>query len=115
MKTDKVFIKSLKEVKFLLDKMDFTQTGFERKGYAVFTEYSKKDTKVKFMCGPSDWDVEMIIVTPERSYAFKDLLQIPVVDKWVKRNKFSVDNKNQIKAELHYLIKLLEFALPVLE
>ncbi len=54
MKSDEVFVKSLDEYKSLLNKMGFVRTHFERKGYAVFTEYSKEDTKVKFMCGPSD-------------------------------------------------------------
>ena len=95
--------------------MGFVRTHFERKGYAVFTEYNKENTKVEFMCGPSDWHVEMIIVTPKQRYAFKDLLQIPIVDEWVKRNKFSEGNENYIKAEVRYFINLLEFVLPILK
>ena len=65
------------------------QSHFERKGYAVFIEYQKQDIKVKFICGPSDWHVYMTIVTPKQRYEFRGLLQIPIVDEWVKRNKFS--------------------------
>jgi hypothetical protein len=113
-KSEEGFIKSLEEVKPLLDQMGFIQTHFEEKGLAVFTEYAKQDTKVEFMCGPPEWHVEMIITTPRRSYAFKDLLQIPLVDEWFKSNKFSEDNEYNINAELRYFINLLEFALPVL-
>ena len=115
-KSDDVFVESLDEYKSLLNKMGFARTHFERKGYAVFTEYTKEDTKVEFMCGPSDWHVEMIIVASGQHYAFKELLQIPVVSEWIKRNKFSEGNESYpIKAEVRYFINLLEFVLPILE
>ncbi len=113
--SDEEFIKALKEDEFLLNRIGFVQSHFERKGYAVFTEYQKQDIRVKFMCGPSDWHVDMIIVTPKQRYAFGDLLQIPVVDEWVKRNKFSGGNEHNIKAEVDYFVNLLEFVLPILK
>ena len=113
--SDDSFVTSLKKAEYLLNRIGFTQSHFERKGYAVFTEYRKQNTKVKFMCGPSEWHVEMIIITPKGYFAFKDLLQMHAIAEWVKRNKFLQDDENYIKSEILYFINLLKFALPFLE
>lgn len=115
MKSEESFLTSLEEVEHKLNKMGFIQSHFERKGYAIFTDYKRQDTTVKFMRGPSEWHVEMFIITPKRRYRLNDLLIISVVAEWVKENKFSQGDGNYIKSELFWFVNLLEFVLPFLK
>jgi hypothetical protein len=75
------FLDAIIEVEALLSIMLFRKKSFQEKGFAYFIEYKRNETIVLFLFGPSDWDVEMIINTPKKKYAFKDLLQILEISK----------------------------------
>lgn len=115
MASDELFVKSLQEAEYLLNRIGFIQSHFERQGYAVFVDFNKQTTTVTFMFGPPEWHVEMIILTPKQRYAFKDVLQMPIIAEWVNENNFSQEDENYIKSEILWFIKLLKFALPFLE
>jgi hypothetical protein len=57
----------------------------------------------------------MIIYTSSKKYAFKDLMEIPSVYKWVNDNRYTDGNKKSIKRELLWFIGLQEIFLPSVE
>jgi hypothetical protein len=66
------------------------------------------------MFGPSDWDVEILIIG-SRKYAFKDLLQISSIHHSASSNRYEQRSKRIIKDEVIWFFKLLQFALPKIE
>ena len=109
------FIESVKEASSLLTEMKFAHHSTIRKGYSTYIDYKRKGTMITFMFGPSDWDVEILIIIGARKYAFKDLLQIPSIHHWVSSNRYEQRSKRIIKDEVIWFIKLLQFALPKIE
>ncbi len=108
------FLEGIKEAENILLLLHFYPYSFEEKG-AYFFKYKKRDTIVEFFFGPSDWDVEMIIFTVKGKFAFKDLLQIPAIAKWVQDNRYAHQNGRNIKYEILWFIELLKFSLPLIE
>ncbi len=109
------FLTAIEEVEKILFLMDFHAYSFEEKGPAYFIKYKRGETIVEFLFGPSDWDVEMIIFTVKGKFAFRDLLQIPLVAKWVNENRYKQENGRDLKNELLWAIKLLKFSLQIIE
>ena len=114
-KLTEAFLNGLIEIEPILSLMFFKKKSFEEKGYAYFVEYSKKETIVSFLFGPSNWDVEMIVSTSKKKYAFKDLLQIQEILKWVNENRYKQIGERDIKKELMWFVELLKFSLPFIE
>lgn len=98
-----------------LESLGFAQHDFEHKGYASYVYYKRRDTVVEFIYGPSDWDVEMLITTPTRKLALKDLLQIPAIADWFANNRYKSANGRNAADELHWFVELLKFSLPIVE
>ena len=109
------FLEGLKEVEKHLLVLGFKPFSFNKMGYAYFVKYQKGKTTVKFLFGPSDWDVEMIIYTSKGEFAFKELLGIPVIAKWVNDNMSKPENERNVKNELQWFVGLLKFSLPIVE
>lgn len=110
------FLQGLKEVEPILLTMLFKRHSFLEKGFAYFVEYRKENnTIVDFIFGPSDWDVEMIVYTSKGKFAFKDLLQIPVIAKWVNANRYKQHDVRNMENELFWFVELLKFSLPEIE
>jgi len=109
------FLNGLIEIELILSLMLFKKKSFQEKGFAYFVEYKKNETIVSFLFGPSDWDVEMIVNTYKRKYAFKDLLQIQEILKWVNENRYKQIGERDIKNELFWFVELLKFSLPFIE
>ena len=101
------FLEGIQEIeKNFLDFM-FLPFSFEKKGFAYYIQHKRGKTTVEFLFGPSDWDVEIIIFTSKGKFAFKDLLQIPVIAKWVNDNIFKQENGRNVKKELQWCLELL--------
>lgn len=111
----KEFLAGIEEIEKELALLHFQPYSFEEKGFAYFIKYRREETFVQFLFGPPDWDVEMIVFASGKTFAFKDLLQIPSVAKWVSENKYTQDNGRSVKNELFWAIKLLKFSLPIIE
>ena len=94
--------------------MSFYQYSFEKKGYAYFIAYRSSEQQIEFLFGPSDWDVEMILTTKKGKFAFKDLLKISSVAKWVEDNRYLQKDARNVKNELLWFIELLKVTLPIL-
>ena len=87
-----IFLESIEEIEKLLIDFQFKSKPFDKSGLALFVAYEKGNTLVEFLFGPSDWDVEMIIITSKGRFAFRDLLEIPSILKWVKDNRYRQEN-----------------------
>jgi len=95
--------------------MQFERDSFIEKGFAYFAKYKKGDCIVEFLFGPAEYQVEMIIYTSNGKFAFKDLLQIPVINEWVNSNRYKQRNGRNVKDELFWFIELLKYSLPIVE
>lgn len=110
------FLEAINEIEILLFALYFRRYSFFEKGLAFFIEYRKEnDTKVEFLFGPSNWDVEMIIYTSKGKFSFKDLLSIPEINSWVDTNRYIQGNGRNIKNELEWFVSLLKISLPYVE
>lgn len=116
--TDKLteeFLQALKEVEKLLLMLLFKPYSFDKKGFAYFVQYKRGNSIVKFLYGPPEYEVEMIIYTSKGIFEFKDLLQVPAIASWVDNNKYLVGNANDIRSEMLWFVELLKFSLPKIE
>ena len=110
------FLKALNESEVMLFILFFKKYSFFEKGLACYIEYGKENnTRVEFLFGPSDWNIEMIIYTSKGRFAFKDLLNIPEIKKWVNDNRYKQEDRRNMKNELLWLIELLKISLPMVE
>ncbi len=111
------FLISIKEIEPLLLKLEFHPHSYFEKGLAYYIEYKSKisSTIIEFLFGPSDWNVEMIIYSTKGKFAFKDLLNVSEINKWVYDNIYNEENGRNIKNELLWSIELLKVALPYIE
>jgi hypothetical protein len=108
------FIKIMNDMEKVLADIGLSHLSTEKKG-ATFIEYQgTDDTRVTFMFGPSDWDVEMIIKRNGIKYAFKDLLQIPSIAQWTKDNRYIQETRDRsIADEVGWAVKLLKFVFEI--
>jgi hypothetical protein len=110
------YLQTLKEIEPSLVAMGFRSDFINEKGFAYFAGYEKKnDTRVEFLFGPSDWDIEMIIYTSKGKFAFKDLLEIIAIRKWVSDNRYKQAQGRDVKKELFWFLDLLKVSLPLVE
>jgi hypothetical protein len=110
------FLQALKEMQETLLTMLFKGHTFHEKGLSYYIEFRKENnTRVDFMFGPSDWNIEMIIYTSKGKFAFRDLLEIPTIQKWVNDNRYIQENGRNLKNELLWFVELLKVSLPLLE
>jgi hypothetical protein len=109
--TQESFIKSINEAEPILTDIGLSHILTEKKGYATFVDYKGTDTLVSFMCGPSDWNVEILLEKNHRKYAFKDLLQIPSIAQWTIKNKLRQVTNDRLKDEVFWFVDLIKFVL----
>lgn len=109
------FLAGIKEIEDVLSLLQFFPYSFEEKGPAYFIKYKRRNTIVEFLFGPYDWDVEMIIYTDKGKFAFRDLLKIAVIKKWVNDNRYSNQNGRNLKKELLWFVELLKVSSPLVE
>lgn len=110
------FLKALNEIEIVLLTLLFKRHSFLEKGLAYYIEYRKENnTRVEFLFGPSDWDIEMTIYTSKDKFAFKDLLSIPKINRWVSDNRYKQGNGRNVKNELLWFVELLKVSLPLVE
>lgn len=110
------FLKALNEIEIVLLTLLFKRHSFFEKGLAYYIEYRKENnTRVEFLFGPSDWHIEMAIYTSKGKFSFKDLLNIPEVNRWVNDNRYKQENGRNVKNELLWFVELLKVSLPIVE
>lgn len=110
------FLQALKEAEVVLLRLLFKKHSFFEKGLAYYIEFRKENsTRVEFLFGPSEWNIEMIIYTSKGKFAFKDLLNISEVNRWANDNRYKQENGRSIKNELFWFIELLKVSLPMVE
>lgn len=115
-KLETEFLKALDEIEMVLSSILFKRHSFFEKGVAYYIEYRKQNnTRVEFLFGPSDWDIEMIIYTSKGKFTFKDLLSIQEINKWVNDNRYKQENGRNLKNELLWFVELLKWSLQYLE
>ena len=91
------FLQAINEMDVLLPSLLFKKNSFLEKGLAYYVEYRRENnTRVKFLFGPSDWDIEMIIYTSKGKFEFKDLLNIAEVNRWVNVNRYKQEGGGRI-------------------
>ena len=104
------FIESTKKVQTRLAEIGFIYQSTINKGYATYIDFILADkSQLTFMYGPSDWNVEILLNTKKKSYAFKDLMEIPSVAHWVKANQFKSRTNNRVRDELDWFVELITF------
>lgn len=115
-KSKEEFLKALSEIDVVLHTLLFQRNSLFEKGAAYYIEYLKENnTRVEFLFGPSDWDVEMIIYTSKGKFAFKDLLSISEINRWVGNNRYKQEYGRNVKNELFWYVDLLKVSLPWVE
>jgi hypothetical protein len=115
-KLRKEFLEALDDAETMLNKLLFKKHCISQKGLAYFIEYRKEnDTRVKFLFGPADWDIEMIIYTSIGKFSFKDLLGFPAIKMWVNDNGYRQHSDRNLRSELFWFVELLKISLPIIE
>lgn len=110
------FLEALNEIEIVLLTLFFKRHSFFEKGLAYYVDYIKlNNTRVEFLFGPSDWAIEMIIYTAKGKFAFKDLLSISEINRWVNDNRYKQGNGRNVKNELFWYVELLKVCLPYVE
>ncbi len=110
------FLKGINEIEIVLISLLFKRHSFFEKGLAYYIEYRKENnTRVEFLFGPSDWDIEMIIYGSKGKFTFKDLLNIPEINRWVNDNRYKQENGRNVKNELLWFVDFLKVSLPYVE
>ncbi len=109
------FLQSVKEIQFILLEIGFIEYSFIEKGYAYYVQFKRDNTIVKFIFGPSDYQIEMIIYTSKGKFAFRDLLKITAISEWVNNYRYIQGNERNIREEMMWFIELLKFSLPIVE
>ena len=109
------FLEGIEDVKKLLLFIRFQPLLFDKKGLAYFVKFQREKTIIEFLFGPSDWDIEMIIYIGNRKFAFKDLLEIFAIAKWVDDHRCKQAMGRNIKKELLWFVELLKVSLPLIE
>jgi hypothetical protein len=110
------FLEAINDIEIVLLSLLFKRHSFFEKGLAYFIEYRReKNTRVEFLFGPSDWAIEMIIYTSKGKFAFKDLLSISEINRWVNENRYKQENGRNVKNELLWYVDLLKVSLPYVE
>jgi hypothetical protein len=110
------FIEAINKIEFVLIALLFKRHSFFEKGLSYFIEYIKENnTRVEFLFGPSNWDIEMIIYSSKGKFAFKDLLNIPEVNTWVNDNRYKQEIGRNVENELLWFVNLLKVSLPYVE
>jgi hypothetical protein len=105
------FLEGIEDVKKLLIFIQFQPLAFDKKGLAYFVKFQKENTIIEFIFGPSDWDIELIIYIGDQKFAFKDLLEILAIAKWVDDNRYKQSMGRDIKKELLWFVELLKVSL----
>lgn len=114
--TQELFIKSVKEAEPTLAEIGLSHYSTIRKGYATYIEFKgNEDTLATLMLGPSDWHVEVSVITNQKKYEFKDLLQIPSISEWTKNNKFEQRTNEILKDEVDWVSCFLVYTIQMLE
>ncbi len=107
------FLDALNEIEIVLLTLFFKRHSYCEKGLAYYIEYTKQNnTRVEFLFGPSDWSIEIIIYTAKGKFAFKDLLSISEINRWVHVNRYEQGNGRNIKNEILWYVELLTVSLP---
>lgn len=110
------FLEALYEIEIVLLDLHFKRHSFLKKGLAYFIEYrNENNTRVEFLFGPSDWNIEMIIYTSKSKFGFKDLLTIPEINRWVNNNRYKQEKGRNVKNEFLWFIELLKVSLQMVE
>lgn len=110
------FLKAHIEIETLLQALFFKRNSFFESGLAYYIQYIKQNyTSIEFLFGPSDWDIEMIIYTSKGKFAFKDLLSISEINRWVSDNRYKQESGRNMKNELLWYVELLKVSLPYVE
>ena len=91
------FLKALKEVESVLLLISFVKHSLQEKGLAYFVEFKKGSTVVEFLFGPPEFKIEMIIYTLKGKFAFREMLEIQAIGKWVNENRYVQLNARNIK------------------
>ena len=112
---EKQFLTAVSEVSGRLAGLGLSGPVIEHKGHACFVEFQGRAKTVEFIFGPSDWDVEMFISDSQHRLAFRDLLELPQIDAWVKSSRLQRIGTRSIRNELAWYVDLLEFSLPLLQ
>lgn len=109
-------LKALNEIEVVLLTLLFKRHSLFENGLAYYIEFIKpNNTRVEFLFGPSEWDIEMIIYTSKGKFAFKDLLKIPPIQKWVNDNRYKQENVRNLRKELLWFVEFLKISLPYVE
>lgn len=111
----KDFLEGIEDVKRHLLFIRFQPLLFDKKGWAYFVKFQREKTIIEFLFGPSDWNIEMIIYIGNQKFAFKDLLGILAIAKWVDDHRYKETMGRDIKKELKWFVELLEVSLPLIE
>ncbi len=115
-KLNEEFLEAVNDIEVVLHALLFKRHSFSEKGLAYFIEYKKENnTVVEFIFGPSNWDIEMIIYSSKGKFAFKDLLSITEVKRWVSDNRYKQKNERNVKNELVWFVDLLKVSLHYVE
>lgn len=114
-KSDEEFLQALKVVENSLLTLQFKTSSFEKKGYAYFVQFKREDCMVRFVYGPPQYEIDIIIYSSKGKFEFKDLLNIPTIAAWVNDNRYVQKNGRDLNSEMLWFVQLLKFSLPIIE
>lgn len=109
------FLEALKEAESILLTLSFVKHSFQEKSLAYFVEFKKDNVFLEFLFGPPEFQIEMIIYTSKGKFAFRDLLEIKTIEKWVNDNKYVQLNDRNVKDELMWFVELMKVSMSEVE
>ncbi|QQS42841.1 MAG: hypothetical protein IPM63_07875 [Acidobacteriota bacterium] len=113
--TTRHFLEAMNEVEVILSSDSFVKRSITEKGLACWVEFANESVLVEFSFGPPEWHVNMIIRVSNMKYEFKDLLKIPVVNEWVRKNRHKQRDLSNIRDELMWFVELMKISLREIE
>ncbi|HVW94863.1 MAG TPA: hypothetical protein VHA56_02750 [Mucilaginibacter sp.] len=108
------FLSAIRDANVRLISRSFKRYSYKEKGYTYYIRFKKEDSIVEFIWGPPEFQIEMILYVGSLKYAFKDLLKIPEIGRWVSSNRYKQGDKRNVKSEMLWFLDLLQISLEVI-
>ncbi len=104
------FLNAWNEIMKDLTNSSFSNYNYNQEGFVVSAKFTSGEFTIKFLYGPPEYEIEMIIYKNDNKTNFKDLLQISEIKSWVNQNKYIEGKSRNLKRELLWFIDLFNFS-----
>jgi hypothetical protein len=97
-----------------LSKNGFNKPTIDRLKDSFFVKFLNRTGSLEFFFGASDFQIEILITKNNKKYAFKDLMNISTINEWITENRYIQKKERNLKDEVIWFTKLINFSYPIL-